>query len=310
MVGPGQISMRTLVWVDRQGREEPLPAPVRAYEYPRLSPDGTRIAINLRDQEQDIWIWDLARETLTRLTFDPAVDQYPLWSPDSRRLFFASQRAGAANLYQRAADGTGDVERLTENPTNQFPYAFTPDGTEIVFRQDSLDTGTDLMQVPLQPPGTPQPLVGTMFSERNAELAPDGAWLAYESNESGREEIYVQPFPDVDGGKWQISTDGGRLPLWSRDGQELFYASPEGVLMGARVEPGSLWRNGTPVPILQGEYPYGVPPFGRTFDIAPDGERFLMLKEGAGGDSQEDPPNRFIVVENWFEELRQRVPVP
>jgi hypothetical protein len=136
------------------------------------------------------------------------------------------------------------VERLTHNPTQQFACFVTPDGAEVILRQAG--QVQDLMRMSLQPPGTPQPLIETMFSELNAELAPAGQWLAYQSNESGRFEVYVRPFPKVDAGKWQVSTDGGRVPLWSRDGQELFYVSLEGVLMGVRVELGSSWRNSTP----------------------------------------------------------------
>jgi Tol biopolymer transport system component len=134
-------------------------------------------------------------------------------------------------LFWQAADGTGAVEQLTEGPNLRLPVAMTPDGNRIIIREVG-QQDDDLMLVPLQPPRRPQPLVQTMFGERNAEIAPDGRWLAYESNESGREEIYVRPFPDVSGG-WQVSTGGGRMPLWSRNGQELFYGSPDGALMGA-----------------------------------------------------------------------------
>ena len=306
---------RSLVWVDRMGREEPLVAPVRAYLYPRLSPDGTRVALDIRDQEKDIWIWDLARDTLTRVTFDPALDQYPVWSPDSRRLVFTSARAGVSNLFWQAADGTGVVERLTEAPNTQFAYAMTPDGSRVIFREDGPQQ-PDLMLLPLQPPrrpqlpsqgfGEPRPLVQTMFGERNAELAPDGRWLAYQSNESGREEIYVRPFPDVNGGRWQVSTGGGRLPLWSRNGQELFYVSPDEALMGVRREPGPSWRSSTPARVLQSQYFFANEGNGRTFDIAPDETRFLMIKEGGG---TEAAPQNLVVVQNWFEELTRLVPV-
>ncbi len=204
------------------------------------------------------------------------------------------------------AEKDNQMERLTESPNQQFPYFVTPDGTEIILRQAVPGTDLDLMRLPLQPPGTPQPLVQTMFNELNAELAPAGQWLAYQSTESGRDEVYVRPFPEVDAGRWQVSTDGGRLPLWSRDGRELFYVSPEGVLMGVRVEPGSSWRNSTPSRMLEGEYLFGIGGGGRTYDIAPDGQRFLMIKAGEGADAPATP--RIIVVENWFEELRQRVP--
>ncbi len=303
---------RSLVWVTRQGHEEPLAAaPPRAYNYPRLSPDGTRVALDIRDQQNDIWIGDLARQTLTRLTFGPAADMFPVWSPDSRRLIFASARAGAPNLFWQAADGTGAAERLTESPNSQVPNAITPDGTRIIFRENPgttvSGTGTDVMLMPLQPPRRAQPLLQTAFAQGNAEIAPEGRWLAYESGESGRLEIYVRPFPDVGGGRWQVSTGGGRTPLWSRNGQELFYLSLlEGVVMAVRVQAGSSWSSSTPERVLQGQYFYSNPANGRTFDIAPDGRRFLMIKQG-GSDGAAAPQNRIVFVQNWVEELKTRV---
>jgi len=302
--GPDQRpgGTRSLVWVDRMGREEPVPAPVRAYENPRLSPDGTRVALEIRDQENDIWIWDFARATLTRVTFDARIDAYPVWLPGGRRLLFTSARSGAFNLYWQAADGIGAVERLTEGTTAQFPHAMTPDGSHVIIKE--INRQEDLMLLPLEPPRRPQPLIQTMFAERNAEIAPDGRWLAYESNESGREEVYVRPFPDVGGGRWQVSTGGGRMALWSRDGQELFYASPEGALMGVRVDAGPSWRGSTPAKILDGPYVSGR--LGRTYDISRDGRRFLVVKETRR--DQSDVPLHIIVVQNWHQELKRLVP--
>ena len=316
--GAGADVQRTLVWVDRAGHEEVIPAPARAYQYPRVSPDGTRLALDIRDQDDDIWIWDLARQTLTRLTFDPLTDSYPVWSPDSQRLVFGSTRSGPSNLYWQAADGTGAVERLTESRNPQFPYAVTPDGNAILFREDTSaspdrpDLMLLLMPSPLRPaaPGvskTPTPLVQTMFAERNAELAPKGQWLAYESNESGRLEIYVRPFPDVGSGRWQVSTSGGRGPLWARSGDELFYGAPDGSIQSVRVDGASSWRSSTPTTVLQGDYYPSTPVnIGRPFDIAPDGKRFLMIRAGSGDAPR--APDRLIVVENWFEELKRLVP--
>jgi len=304
--GEATTLRRRLVWVDRMGREELLPAPERTYFYPRISPDGTRVAVFIGDQEGDIWTWDFARQTLTRLTFDPAQDTYPLWMPDGRRLIFASARSGVENLFWQAADGAGAVERLTESPDAQVPHAITPDGTRIVFREAATTTGNDLMLMPLQPPRRAQPLVQTMFNERNAEIGPDGRWLAYESNESGRLEIYVRPFPEVGGGRWQVSTGGGRTPLWSRNGQELFYLSLEGVVMGVRVQARSSWSSSTPERVLQGQYFYAAPGVGRTFDIAPDGRRFLMIQ--GGSDAAAAPQNRIFFVQHWVEELKRLVP--
>jgi serine/threonine-protein kinase len=313
---------RTLVWVDRTGQEQAIPAPPRAYAYPRVSPDGTRVALDIRDQESDIWIWDLMRQTLTRLTFGIAQDSYPVWSPDSRRVFFASPRAGdVTNIYSQAADGTGAPERLTESRHSQFPHAITRDGTEIVFREvpegnDIVQGGaSDLMHIVIGPHGrspsgavkTGAPLVKTRFNELNADISPDGRWLAYESDESGRYEVYVRPFPNVDAGRWQVSTGGGRMPVWARNGHELFFASSDGSIQGVRWERASSWRSSTPTTVLQSSPTYyllAAGTVGRTFDVAADGTRFLMIKNASG-----DAPasQRLIVVQNWTEELKRRV---
>lgn len=163
------------------------------------------------------------------------------------------------------------------------------------------------MVLPLGSKGASRPLVSTIYFERNAELSPNGQWLAYDSNESGREEIYVRPFPDVDRARWQVSTVGGRSPLWSPDGRELFYVSPEGVLMGTRVEPGASWRGEMPTPIVRGQYFYASAGLGRTFDITRDRRRFLMVKESGSNDGSAAP--RIVVVQNWTEELKRLVPV-
>jgi hypothetical protein len=342
-------AQRSLAWVDRMGREELLATPARAYYYPRIAPDGSRVALDIRDQEQDIWIWDIARQTLTRLTFDPTPDGYPVWTPNSQRIVFLSARAGAFNLYWQAADGTGAADRLTESARTQAPYSVSPDGTVLVLREDAPQTRTDLLWLSLAPggpglrqrlrgvpspvdstglngtkpaelvegreerggvgaakDGAPRPLVQTMFGEANGEVAPDGRWLAYQSDESGRDQIYVRPFPNVSGGRWQVSTGGGRTPLWARTGRELFYRSADGAVMVVQVESGPVWRSSSPAQVLPARYYDGAGLTGRTFDLSPDGQRFLMIKEG-GGD-QTTTPQQIIVVQNWREELKRLVP--
>ena len=206
---------RHLVWVDREGREEPLPAEPRAYTYPRISPDGTRVALDVRDQERDIWIWDVARETLTRLTFDAGPDFYPVWTPDGEQVVFSSPREGSpVKVFWKAADGTGAVERLAEGQGNLRPYAFSPDGQRLVLMENRPEQGWDLNVLSLTDERTLEPLVATPFEERNGELSPDGNWLAYQSNASGEMEVYVRPFPNVDEGQWLVSTDGGTKALF------------------------------------------------------------------------------------------------
>ena len=300
------------MWVDRDGTEDVLTAPPRLYVYPRLSPDGTRVALDARDDENDVWVWDLTRETLTRLTLSEEPDTYPVWTPDGQRVVFGSARDGRPNLYWRAADGTGAVERLTESPNAQFPQTVSSDGTRLVLSENAPDTGRDLNVLTLDGDRKVEPLIVTEFNEQNAEISPDGRLLAYESNASGQEEIYVRLFPDVDAGRWQISTTGGRRPLWGPEGRELFYLTEAGV-MGVTVETGAGFSANTPALVVEGRY-YGASgdQVGRTYDITPDGQRFLMIREGRPADT-DDPfagLTQIHVVLNWHQELLERVPVP
>ena len=301
------LANRTLVGVNRQGREEALTAEPRAYNYPRISPDGGRVALDVRDQEskRNIWIWDFSRETLTRLTFDAGFDVYPTWTPDGQRVVFGANREGPAKLFWKAADGTGNVELLTESDNPQFPQTVSPDGKRVVFREDHPERGADLGVHSMDADGASAPLLTTEFSELNAEISPDGRFLAYQSNASGQNEIYVRPFPNVEDGQWPISSGGGTRPLWARDGQELFYLSSAGQLMGVHVQTEPSFTPGNAELVFEGDYfapaEGGTP--GRTYDISPDGKRFLMIKESAGGDSTE-----FVVIINWFEELQRLVP--
>ncbi len=309
---PGDATgeVRTLVWVDRNGAEETLDTPPRTYTYPRLSPDGTRVALHTLDDEGDIWVWDLRRGALTRLTVGGSPDSPPVWTPDSQRVVFNSVRNGNGNLYWRAADGTGTVERLTDSPNQHYPTSISPGGDRLVFTQVVPGGDADLYVLTLDEARRTETLLATEFEEDNGEISPDGHWLAYESDASGRFEIYVRPFPDVDAGRWPISTTGGTRPLWGRDGRELFYLT-EARVMGVTVETAAGFAAGTPALVV--EEPYYGPQFaGRTYDVSPDGQRFLMLKEGALADT-DDPFAGLVpihVVLNWHQELLERVPVP
>ena len=305
---PGSLAAnaRMLVWVDRTGKEAPIEAPLRAYMHPRLSPDGTRVALAISDQENDIWILDLGRGSLTRLTIDPGLDWFPVWTPDGRRIIFSSNRAGAFNLWWQAADGTGTAERLTTSSHVQFPTGITPDGTAVVFFE-ATTMAPDLLQLALDGTRQVTPLLQTKFDKRNGVVSPDGRWLAYESNSSGPTEIYVRPFPNVGGGQWQVSTAGGKMPLWARSGKELFYFGADGALLRVPVEAsGATWNAGTPMKLLERGYyaPSGYS--GRTYDVSPDGQRFLMIK-APGTDASAAPP-ALIVVQHWDEELKRLVP--
>jgi len=293
------------VWVDRRGQETPLAAPPRPYVYPRLSPDGGRLALFISDKELDVWLWNLSRPTLTRVTADPGLDIYPVWTPDGRQLIVSSEREGGRNLFSQAADGSDAGVRLTRSPNTQFPTSVSPDGTRLVFTEIATATGAgDVMQLRLDGTRAVTPLVQTPFSERNGEVSPDGRWLAYDANDSDRFEIYVRPFPDVTKGVWPVSTDGGTRPLWARNSHELFYLTNTGAVMRVGVVGGPTWAATTPTKLFDGGY--GSAPFhsGRTYDVSPDGQRFLMVKDG---DAQATPAS-MVVVLNWTEELKRPAP--
>ena len=305
--GGGQVGTgRSLVWLTRQGQEEPIKAPARAYTHPRLAPDDTRVALDVFDQEQDIWIWDLVRESMTRFTLDPGLDIYPTWTSDSRRLIFSSTRSGASNVYWQSADGTGTIEPLTSASEIQNPLSVTPDGAHLVVSVRT-KTGSDLYQLRLDGSNhSHTPLVSTTFEEINGEISADGRWLAYQSNESGRNEVYVRPFPDVDAGRWQVSTSGGSQPLWARDGGELFFLDAGSNLMRVAVPKGSSFTPGPPAQILgtlAARFFTAGP--GRTYDVSRDGQRFLMIRTGAAA---EQASANIVVAMNWIEELNRLVP--
>jgi serine/threonine-protein kinase len=298
---PGAAAtVRTLMWVDRAGKEEPTAAPPRDYGSPRLSPDGTRLALSIDDQELDIWVWDLRRLTLTRVTADPAWDTLPEWTPDGGRIVFSSQRAGGtSNLWWQTADGTGTAERLTTSAHVQGPTGLTSDGTQVVFNE----LGIGMMRLALDGARRVIPLLQTPFSDREGVVSPDGRWLAYASNNSGRYEIYVRPFPNTVAGQWQVSTAGGTAPLWARSGKELFFLGPDGALMRVPVEAtATTWNAGAPAKLLEPRY--DIRGIGRSYDVSSDGQRFLMMK--ASGDST--APQSVVVVQHFDEELKRLVP--
>jgi serine/threonine-protein kinase len=324
-VPAGTPAPRSLVWVDRQGKETPISAPARVYDEPRLSPDGTRVAITTLDQENDIYVWDLAREGLTRLTFGPTFEAHAVWTSDGQRIVHSSTRTGAAgvsNLFAQAADGSGGVERLTTGRNFQRPSFIAPDGTGILGFEQSPTTAGDIVWFRLGNPASRsvsdpasdssstqvEALIRTPFTESNPEISPDGRYLAYQSNESGPFEIYVRPFPKVNDGRWQVSTAGGTSPLWAKDGRELFYLDLANRLTAAPVQTsGARFVAGNPARVLDAAYA-DTSVYERAYDASPDGQRFLMMKELAG-DPNANPAGRVVVL-NWFEELKQRVPVP
>lgn len=206
----------TLDSLDTLGNRDALIAEPRDYGLVRLSPDGARLALDIRDEENDIWIWSLADKSLTRLTFDPTPDFFPVWAADSRSIFFSSRREGHAQIFSKPANGAGRAERVSSGSDDLWATTASPDGNFLVVHSVRPETGQDLLIQELDGRAAPEELIATRFNEAFATISPVGDWMAYRSDESGRNEIYVTPFPDVRAGRWQIS----RTEAPCRDGAE------------------------------------------------------------------------------------------
>jgi Tol biopolymer transport system component len=291
----------TLAWFDRMGREVGLvKGSDRANPIgPELSPDGQRLAVfRTVDGNRDIYVIDVTRGITTRFTVNEAYEGWPVWSPDGKALVFASSRNGRYDLYRKTLSGAGTEEPVLESSSNKYPSDWSADGRHILFAQVEEKTGNDLWVLPLFGDRKPFALLTTTFDERYAQFSPDGRWVAYQSNESGQDEVYVQPFPGP-GEKTQISTTGGTQVRWNRDGKELFYVAPDLRLMAVSVvtsptaktlQPAPptalfvshLWNNATAVSAKQ------------EYVVSPDGQRFLMLV---------DPPDAatspITLIANW-----------
>jgi serine/threonine protein kinase/Tol biopolymer transport system component len=302
-------SGRTLVWVDRNGKEEPLTAPTNTYYSPRISPDGAKVALGFSaEANTDIWIWDLVRVAMIRLTLDPGADVAPVWTPDGKRIVFCSNRKDSGSLHWRAADGTGKDEPLGSPPGRiLMPASWSQDGKTLVVVEGTPALEFDIGVLSMESGRSYKPLLKEKYNEYQPRISPDGRWMAYASNESGRIEVYVRPFPDVDKGRWQVSTSGGNSPLWSRDGRELFYFS-DGSVMAVTVKTEPNFSPGTARTLFRGTYEGPYLNSSASWDLSPDGKRFLMMKEVSAASPAEGPRKINIVV-NWFEELKQRVPV-
>ena len=293
---------RTLVWVDREGRSEPLTAEPRGFYVVELSPDGTKVALDVTGLNRDVWTYDLSRDTMTRLTLDPGDDTYPVWTPDGRRLIMGSSRdGGPRKLYVCSADGTGPIEPLSTNENHRVPMAVSPDGHALVFTESG-----DLGILSLTGGGESRFLLETQSQEFNVAISNDGRWMVYQSDESAKFEVLVRPFPNVNDGRWQISSGGGRWPRWSRDGAEFFYWSDD-TLVAVAVETEPTFRPASPSPLF--DYPGIYRNVGRPYDVAPDAQRFLLVDTSADADGVPSTSTHIRVVLNWVEELKARVPI-
>jgi serine/threonine-protein kinase len=294
---------------DRDGRVLDLWKAAGIYGAPRLSPDGRQLAISVqRDGNWDVWAYDLAREVATRVTFGERYDADPVWSPDGRWIAYESEVDGKDGIFRKRADGTGAAEVVLAPGAMTFPApnSWSPDGKLILFQPDGGGGRSDLFTVPADGSGKPEPVAKSPYDESGGAFSPDGRWVAYASDETGKREVYVMSFPPG-GGKWQISDGGGAQPKWSGDGRELFFRSDEGILAARVAVEGSSVRAGKPELLFRGPLLGGVRGIvlpGFTFpdyDAWPDGRRFVVLSGG--------PPKRAAtrarVVLNWFDELKR-----
>ena len=294
-----------IVWVDRQGVASPVTDKPGMIVEPRLSPDGRRVALTVADDQSiEIWALELSRGTLTRLTFEDANDSLPNWSPDGKLVSFSSDRAGGWDVFTVPSDGSGEPVQVTKSELPTTATSWSPDGKLLALQQQRPDRGLDIGIFSMDD-DTEEVFLSTPFNEFQAKFSPDGHWLAYTSNESGREEVYVRAFPGP-GGKWQISTEGGSHPLWSPKGDELFYRSRNEMTVVPISTSGGELRAGDVVSMFDGNYrkaPLSVQE-QLYYDASRDGERFVMLKPV----DREAAPTTLTVVLNWYEELTTRVP--
>jgi serine/threonine-protein kinase len=294
------VDFRTPVWVQRDGSETVVPIEPASYTRASLSPDGGRIALALATVDQrDVWIHEIARGTLMRLTLDPAIDTAPIWSPDGRFVAFRSERDGGG-IFLKRADGSGADERLTrsDGPSRpaHTPYAFTPDGRTLLFAELRSYSDQGIAAVELGPPPRVSVVLDGPFAEARPALSPDGRWLAYQSDESGRFEIYLRPYPDVDRARLTVSTAGGTSPRWSATGRELFFFDGR-AMVAVPISPGEPLRVGHPTAMF--EATRYAERLGPVYDVAPDGQRFLFLRATGPGGAQ---PRRadLRLVQHWL----------
>jgi serine/threonine-protein kinase len=333
--GQGIGGSTPIAWLNRNGTSTPLRATSAPFANPQFSPDGQRLAMDITDGKQsDVFMFEWAQDRLTQLTFDPADDIKPVWTPDGRRLVFASSRADkrpgtirALSLYWQRADGTGGVQRLTTSTLRHLPASWHPSGRFLAYTADSANTGKpDIMILPMQgdeasgwTPGTPTTFLGAPFGGTEPAFSPDGKWIAYQSNESGPFEVYVRPFPGP-GGQFKISTTAAALPTWSRTRNELMFATPDGLLFAPYTTPGDsfraekprAWVTGSPFVQGVGRGSLTLPTGNRFFAMHPDGERLAIaaaalapVAQTAGGAKQD----HVTFIFNFFDELLRIAPV-
>jgi Tol biopolymer transport system component len=318
LAGSYDTSAAPIVWMDRSGQASPLQSMASNWSNPQFSPDGTRLAIDvapLGNGTPDVWIYDWARDTATRLTFNPGLDFKPVWTPDGKRIVFSSSRGDqtSLNLYWQRADGTGDAQRLTESKNNQFAASWSPDGRFLAFQEQNPQTGMDIMILPVDGDeasgwkiAKPTVFLSTMFAEQEPMFSPDGHWLAYFATTSGRPEVYVRPFAGP-GGLQQISSGGGAYPMWSRTRPELFFTTFDNsqIMVASYTATGHSFR--ADKPRLFAPNRFLSRQRLRSVNVHPDGQRFAAAPA-------QDPQavakqDKLVLVFNFFDELKRLAPV-
>jgi eukaryotic-like serine/threonine-protein kinase len=304
------LAKQTLVWVNRNGKEEPIAAAPNDYRSPRISPDGTKVALAVGGKSYgvsgDIWIWEIVRETMTRLTFDTG--DTPLWTPDGKQIVFSSVRESLFSLYRKATDGSGREERIFPVVDRRFFSCSWTGNTKTLVTTETGDYANwSIGVLAMEGDRARKPLLQNGIQP---QVSPNGRWMAYTSNESGQNQIYVRPYPEVNSGRWQISTSGGDSPLWSRDGRELFYRNGDAAIaVSVKTDPGFSFDE--PKTLFRGTYTSANFLAGldvNPWDISPDGKRFLMMKPIGNAASAEESPRQVNIVLNWIDELKQRIP--
>jgi Tol biopolymer transport system component len=294
------IDVRQLVWRDRSGTDIGVVGEPSMFGAMWQAPTGDRVVVDVYDpqaEHRDLWVHDLDRGTASRLTFDPKFDTNPVWSPNGSRIVFSSNRGESFNLYVKDASGAGEVEELLVAEDDLRPSDWTHDGRFLLYMKSAAGGAPDIWALPMDPPGEPFPVIESEFVDARPVFSHDGHWFAYESDESGRPEVYVRQFPGP-GGKWQVSTDGGTEPHWSDDGTEIFYLDPGQHLVSVAVEIGDTFRAGLPEVLFQARLYQRLQ--RNRYVVSADGQRFLMMSPM---DTHSQPPTR--VVLNWRASLQE-----
>jgi eukaryotic-like serine/threonine-protein kinase len=284
-----------LVMVDRKGYASPFPLPAQAYGVLNLSPDGRLIALLIGGATDDVWIYDISRAAQTRFTTD-GVDSGAIWSPDSKYLVFSLTHGGKTTFFRKRADGSSAEEPLLTTKLPGSPQSWSAVGNVLAFTQTKTAGVEEIWTVPLEGERKPRLFVQTNFDNWGAVFSPDARWIAYTSNESGRSEVYVRPYPGP-GGKFQVSIDGGEEPRWANSGRELFFRNGT-KWMSARVQISPEFAAQKPQVMFEGNF---VNVYGIEYDVAPDGAHFIMIQ----ADEPNSPPAQLSVIINWLEQLKR-----